>query len=306
MKTFGRRLALLLLPLALLLSMALVLFSACDDQPQDPPDDPNSEYAFVFTGTGETASGRTFNFTMTGSKEDDSLEIVAQENRAIRVDGRYELLEGKGYKIYVNDTSGANGYARYNDATDNFTITLSLVIGNYGTVPVEFTYHDPDFAYDGIGITEPDPPLFENCVTIGAAVGDGFGSITCTVDGTFSATATTGGGWIETRTGTYEYDAENDKYLFTFDDAVFATFDTYDPQLWQPNDYRVEAIGPVDRSDTPTREEIASEYDMFNNTYEAVWSEEHGYYWMEYQSIWRFANNMGWIVDMFATYTPAE
>ncbi len=211
--------------LALALALTMLL-SGCGPQeeggspsaatPTPTPAADSGDYEFIFTGaSSDFAGGRTMNVTVYGLKdENNSIELRVAEYPQILIDGYYTYVEGKGYKLYFNDASSAFVYTQFHPEDNTFTFRYTLDMGDtLGSARVAFTCQDDAFAaeYDGEGLGRT-PPTFVGTV---AGVGGGAVSLVCREDGTFDTAAlsnTFGGG----RTGTWEYDEENDQYLFHF------------------------------------------------------------------------------------------
>lgn len=65
------------------------------------------DYEFVFSGSVETNTGRTFTLALTGNKdEEQTLDLTVQEMPALSIDGNWTFTENKGYKIFLNDANG--------------------------------------------------------------------------------------------------------------------------------------------------------------------------------------------------------
>ena len=186
-------------------------------------------HAFVFTGTTESNTGRTLNISILGEKDSDALAVEIKELPLLELGGRYEFVENKGYKIYLNDGNDTFAYAQYDPATKDFSMPCYIDMGSYGMQKVNFTYHDEDFAasYDGVGLGKT-PPAFLMTHGWGGGVQEGSGKLACNEDGTVSASATCAAGIFVTRTGTWTYDEANDRYEIVFSEP-------YDLSDMEPN-----------------------------------------------------------------------
>lgn len=188
---------------------------------------PAGDFEFVFSGTVETNTGRNFTLEMTGNKDDgQTLDLTVKEMPALSLTGRWSFVEGKGYKVYLDDASGTFAYTRYNPETQTYSVMFDYDLGNFGQPRAVLTYADPAFAeaYDGEGLGRK-PPMF-------ALTGYttykhyGYGSLICAEDGTASASLTnTGAGWYFNRTGTWVYDEAANEYVIQFTDATISLSD---------------------------------------------------------------------------------
>lgn len=188
---------------------------------------PAGDYEFVFTGTVETNTGRTFTLEMNGNKDDaQSLTLTVKEMPALSMTGHWVFVENKGYKVYLDDTLGTYAYSRYNPDTKTYSVMFDYDLGNFGQPRAVLTYSDPDFAnsYDGVGLGTK-PPIF-------ALTGYttykhySYGSLVCSEDGTVSATLTnTGAGWYFNRSGNWVYDEAADEYVIEFTDSTISLTD---------------------------------------------------------------------------------
>lgn len=94
---------------------------------------PQGDYEFVFTGTVETATGRTFTLDMIGNKDEgQTLNLTVKEMPALNLTGTWTFTEGKGYKVFLDDANGTFAYSRYNPDTETFSLTFDYDMGNFG------------------------------------------------------------------------------------------------------------------------------------------------------------------------------
>lgn len=186
-----------------------------------------SAYEFVFAGTVETSTGRTFTLDMTGNKdESQTLNLTVKEMPALNLTGHWTFEENKGYKVFLDDDKGTFAYSRYNPDTQEFTLTFDYDMGNFGQPRAVLTYPDAEFAsvYDGVGLGRK-PPIFavEGYTTYSHY---SYGTVLCAEDGTVSAKFTnTGAGWYFNRSGNWTYDEVNDQYDIVFNDSTISLTD---------------------------------------------------------------------------------
>ena len=159
-----------LAPLVVYAAIALVMFcghfmntqtAAGPKEESSTPVD-TSAYEFVFNGTVETNTGRTFTLDMAGNKDEgQTLSLAVKEMPALNLSGRWTFTENKGYKIFLDDANGTFMYSRYNPDSKEFTVTFDYDMGNFGQPRAVLTYSDEAFAaqYDGVGLGRK-PPSF--------------------------------------------------------------------------------------------------------------------------------------------------
>lgn len=196
-----------------ILSAALVLglgvgIAGCGPT-ETPEPDPGggedlSQYEFVFSGEGDFSQNggqeRHLNIEVYGN-EDESVVLRVEQLPQIQIYGTWVLVENKGYKIYFEDAASTYVYCAYDESAGTHSFHYSCDFGTVGTTEVTFTYSDPDFEYDGVGLGA-HPPIV-------AGQGRSSGTtLTCNEDGTVV---------VGSRTGTWEYLEETDQYHFTFD-----------------------------------------------------------------------------------------
>lgn len=195
---------------------SLVVFGGCSPRSSEIDDggggEPETDYEFVFTGSAEFNTGE-LNVTVYGNT-DGTITLSVAEYPQVRLSGTWVLYENEeavvgyaGYKIYFNDDVSSYEYCRFDETTSTFTFSYQLDLGSViGSASVSFSYVDTDFVYDGIGLG-PKPPVF--------TANDGE-LLTCNEDGTFVS------GY---RTGTWDYDEEENKYIFEFENgyALYST-----------------------------------------------------------------------------------
>lgn len=210
--------------LALSLALTLVLGGCTSQEPVGGVSAPtpttaqaadNSEYEFVFTGaSSDFEGGRTMNVSICGLRDEAcSLELRVVEFPQILIEGHYVFVEGKGYKLYFEDASSAFVYTQFHPEDNAFTFKYTLDAGSLGSARIAFACQDEAFAaeYDGEGLGRT-PPTFTGTV---AGVGGGTVTLVCGEDGTFT-TAAVDNGFNGGRTGTWEYDETDDRYLLHF------------------------------------------------------------------------------------------
>lgn len=187
----------------------------------------SGDYEFLFSGTVEANTGRTFTLEMTGNKDEgQTLDLTVKEMPALSMTGRWAFVEGKGYKVFLDDASSTFAYARYNTDTQTYSVMFDYDLGNFGKPRAVLTYEDKEFAgqYDGIGLGRK-PPVFalEGYDTYKHY---GYGVVSCAEDGTVNATLTnTGAGHYLNRTGTWTYDESADEYIISFTDDTISLTD---------------------------------------------------------------------------------
>ena len=288
----AKKLAALLLGLLLVCGLAIGI-AACAPKDLVPPDPDTGEtelpegVEFIFTGEGTASTGRTLTFEITGNQDaEKTLLVTVQELPALRLSGTWAFVEGKGYKIYLNDASKTLKYTKYDAAEENFYFNCNVDVGSYGTVNVDFTFEDADFAdeYDGVGLGM-EPPIFATEGYAGGAVGF-TGTLGCTEDGTFSTADT----WNESRTGTWAYDEEADAYIFTFDEASTDVFyDIYlgrvEAGVWTTFTYKPWRSTEVP-AENLTKEQL-DELNWFRDPVVCAWDEEMGCYYGEMAVLWK-------------------
>lgn len=206
-------------PIAIMLSTVSLLtaslsLTACDGHKDPEPPPVESRYEFEFKGvSSDFEGGRTLNVTIYGNKDaEKTVALRVEEYPQILIEGNYVYVEGKGYKIYFKDATSAYVYSQFDDSTDTFSFNYTLDVGSLGSARMKFTYTDTSFVYDGEGLGRT-PPTF---IGTGSGVGSDTVQLICNEDGTFTSTPVTNkyGG---TRTGTWEYDKNSDRYLLHFD-----------------------------------------------------------------------------------------
>lgn len=214
----------------LMLCMPLSLLAACAPDNPDTPK-PSVDYEFVFEGGGLFSDGVTYHVSIYGNKDaNQSFTLHVDEMPILTLTGNWVLEQGKGYKLYFNDTNKSFAYSRFNEDTKEFTLKYNLNLGGgQGMSKVVLTCKDEAFAeeYDGVGLP-PLPPTFS---------GHGWNKtnkydcvLYCYEDGTcLSVTNRTG---VPNRSGTYTYDAEKNQYSFEFEDER----DNYLPDYFEKDE----------------------------------------------------------------------
>ena len=210
----GMRKSLGVLLAILMLCMPLALVAGCDGKGEDKPG-PTGDYEFVFEGGGVFDDGVNYHVTVYGNK-DESLSLHVAEMPTLSMSGHWVFVENKGYKLYFNDAQESFAYARYDTATEEFTVKYSLNLGGgQGNAKVTLTCKDEAFAaeYDGIGLP-PLPPTFTGHGWNGTNRHDCI--LYCYEDGTCKSVTNKAG--VPDRMGTYTYDEETNVYSFEFED----------------------------------------------------------------------------------------
>ena len=210
------------LPVVLTLVMMLVLLSGCSiTSSQQVQLGENDE--FIFSGSMKANNGRTLTLKVTGDKRDGSLLMTVDEMKAMSLTGHYVKVEGKGYKIYLDDVADTFAYTQYDTKTRTMSFKCNVNMGSYGTERVEFTMYDSAFAkeYDGVGLGKT-PPVFTMEGWIGGVIND-FGTLGCNEDGTI----TISDGWVLPREGTWYYDEAKNAYVIEFTEKTFDLLESY-------------------------------------------------------------------------------
>lgn len=281
--TKTKKLFILLAPLVVYAVIAAVMVgmhfansqpAAADAGPETSA--PQGDYEFVFTGTVETATGRTFTLDMTGNKdEEQTLNLTVKEMPALNLTGTWTFTEGKGYKIFLDDANGTFAYSRYNPDTKSYSLTFDYDMGNFGQPRVVLTYLDEDFAaeYDGVGLGRK-PPVF-SLTGYTTYQHYGYGTLLCAEDGTVSASLTnTGAGWYFNRSGTWTYDEAADEYVIVFTDSTISLTDgNFDIHEDPAGDYILWTKFPVGAEEPEYGthllvSELQDTYQLFTDPYE--------------------------------------
>lgn len=179
---------------------------------------------FVFEGAATFSNGVDYSIVITGyADEEQSFLLTVKEMPILEMGGTWVMVEGKGYKLYLNDAGGTYVYTSYNVATQSFTAKVPVNLGGgFGNATVVMTCKDGGFAaqYDGIGLP-PHPPTFTGHGLGGTKGNSSYDcSVICREDGTCVAVTDKTG--IPDREGTYTYDAETNVYSFEFADETEA------------------------------------------------------------------------------------
>lgn len=263
---------------------------------------PEGDFEFVFSGTVTTDTGREFTLFLTGSdgSEDEEgddaeqadgtraaegeAELIVSEMRALSVDGTWQYVENKGYKIYLEDANNTYMYSRYNEETKQFTVTFNCSLGNFGQPRAQLSYTDESFAevYDGEGLGLK-PPTF-NLAGYNTYNHYSYGTLMFNEDNTLSVNVTnTGAGWYFSRVGFWEYDEDANVYTYWFTDNTISLTDGnmgirgQEPDTyvnWTKNVYE----GKTDEEGNPVIETEFNthlDYDEFVNDYHLFTGEEY-------------------------------
>lgn len=233
---------------------------------QETEEQEEQNYRFLFRGEGDFQDGNTYHTVITGSLEDETFELLIEELPALALNGTYVFEEGKGYKLYFEDSDSQYVYSQYDTDTKEFSFKYNLNLGEaLGVTRVEYVCKDEAFAetYDGIGLGKV-PPVF---------TGHGYGGyaakfdldckLTCFEDGTavLNGEAVVP---IETRKGTYTYDEENNVYHITLSEQAYTDARRTDDGKYQCVDGLENIIG-VDNPSAET--EFVTVYDPETDTY---------------------------------------
>lgn len=210
--------------LAAVLAFVFVCLSCAACVPTSVPG-PSDSYEFVFNGTGVFADGNEYDIVIHGNDDaGKTFRLGVDQIPALELDGTWVFVEGKGYKLYFNDTSETYVYTRYDPQTKEFSFQYTLNLsGGLGEAKVKMTAKDEAFAaeYDGKGLPA-HPPTFT-----GVGWGGGSGTmavastLVCNEDGTCISIASETG--APNRTGTWTYDEARNVYSFVFDDETYPT-----------------------------------------------------------------------------------
>lgn len=304
-----RKLGWKMMVLALMGAMVIGIFSGCGnkeendrtvaDAPESTVQEADEEaqetieaepmddiYEFVFTGSGEDRDGNKFTITLLG-KEDGSVEAQSEEIPTLLLEGNWEFVENKGYKITLDD--GWNYPVicpSYNTQTSEFSFNFNLSMVDY-----TFTYKDEEFAdhYDGVGLEEL--PTFA-CTgwchdnTLLPATLRLYEDGTCRVQSDFSVPIMDMG-----RKGTWSYNEETNTYVFDFEQDQWEHALTYEED--GVVSYR-HYLGPNDEYE---HWPVADGPKEFTSHVESVYDEATQTYTIEFSAICCS------VVDWTGTYT---
>lgn len=277
---------------------------------------PQGDYAFVYTGTTETATGRTFTLELLGNEDaEQTLNLTVKEMPALNLNGRWSFEEGKGYKIYLDDANGTFAYSRYNPETMVSSIMFDYDMGNFGQPRVTLTCLDEEFAaqYDGIGLGRKSPVFSLTGYTTYQHYG--YGTLLCAEDGTVSASLTnTGAGWYFNRSGRWTYDEEADEYIIVFTDSTISLTDgNFDIHEDPEGDYISWTRFPVgaEEPEYGTRllvSELQETYQLFTDPYEyrAVYDEATNSYQIAIEAQYNWGLGHGDIVSFWGAASLAD
>ena len=265
---------------ALLLLGGIAGLTGCSPSPGAviTPAPTESPYEFVFTGSGQGTNGRTFNVTIAGEKDEAKNVAVSVEGQpAMAMTGRWDFVEGKGYKVYLNDAGSTFAYSQYDPETKSFRLRCTVDFGTYGKPTIDFTYEDAAFAevYDGEGLGKT-PPKFTIEGWAGGVV-QTFGTLACQEDGTISITDD----WSAPRAGRWEYDEADDRYVITFTENPFIEepFSEMEECVWKRMNCGREGAITLTQADL-------EKYNYFMGPVYAEYDESVGGYYMEIQLAW--------------------
>lgn len=202
------------------LSLCASAFTACGGSNAD-----DGDWEFVFAGSGVFADGNEYNAVIRGNKdEDQTFVLTIEELPALELGGTWVLVEGKGYKLYFDDSGNSYSYSYYDTDTSTFSLKYTLNLsGGLGSAKINFMFRDEAFAsvYDGEGLP-PHPPTF-TATGYGnlAALTPYYFTLICNEDGTCVSVPARAD--IDKRNGTYTYDEESNVYSFEFEDQEYTS-----------------------------------------------------------------------------------
>ncbi len=275
------------------------------------------ETQFAFTGK-TTIADKEYNVTVYGYKDDDkSVSVRIKELPTAELGGNWAFVEGKGYKLYFDDTNSTVAYTKYDTATQSYSFDYRLNIGdtNGGSGKVSFTYKDEAFAssYDGIGLGYAPPQFNGHSSYVGAvfALHESVKCVlTCYEDGTCTSVSTNEVKFASPRNGTWSYDAATNQYTFTFEDEPFAVNTTDGSSYWE---FKGEVGASMDEAaahwnvfDPATSWWVSrkvTDPSEFTNTYKTVYDEETNTYYLCFEH--GFAG-FGEFADRYVSWCPDE
>ncbi len=254
------------------------------NQGKEPSDESNkggvtdkNEYEFEFVGTGTDAEGKELTIKIVGNKDSEqTISAESEDIPTLLLEGTWELVENKGYKISIDD--GWNYpvvYTKYDTEKKEFSFDLSLSMVDY-----TFVYQDEAFAsvYDGEGLKAL--PTFA-CTgwchdnTLLPATLRLYEDGTCRVQSDYSVPIMEMG-----RTGKWSYDETDNKYIFDFDEDQWEHCLTYEED--GVVSYR-HYLGPNDEYEHWPTAEGAKEFKPAH--VESVYDESVGTYTIEFSAI---------------------
>lgn len=277
---------------------------------------PQGNFEFVYTGSVETATGRTFTLNLTGNQdEEQTLNLTVTEMPALNLGGRWSFEEGKGYKIFLDDASGTFAYSRYDVETQTSSLMFDYDMGNFGQPRVTLTCQDEEFAaqYDGVGLGRK-PPVF-SLTGYTTYQHYGYGTLLCAEDGTATASLTnTGAGWYFNRSGEWSYDEAADEYVIKFTDATISLTDgNFDIHQDPGGDYIVWTKFPVGASEPEYGthllvSELEETYQLFTDPYEyrAQYDQATGSYQIAIEAQYNWGLGHGDIVSFSGAASLAD
>lgn len=326
MKRSPKKLIIILAPLVVYAVIALVMVGNSFMNRQSTASTPNTEasepaidasaYEFVFNGTVETSTGRTFTLNMMGNQDaEQTLSLAVKEMPALNLSGRWTFTEGKGYKMFLDDANSTFMYSRYNPDTKEFAVTFDYDMGNFGQPRAVLTYADEAFAaeYDGEGLG-PKPPAFalEGYTTYSHY---SYGTLSCAEDGTVSANLTnTGAGWYFNRTGTWTYDEAADQYDIVFNDQTISLTDgNFDIHADDGGDYILWTKYTRDSAEPEYQipllvSELQDTYQLFTDpyVYHAQYDESKNGYYIEIEAQYNWGLGHGDLVTFSGYASRAD
>ena len=205
-----------------------LFYNANKDKTSQKNDVKEEDYEFIFNGS-TTIANQNYNVNLYGIKDkNQSISLKIKELPIAELTGNWKFVKNKGYKIYFDDANGSFAYTKYNVETKNFTFNYTLNIGdtNGGSGKVNFSYKDIDFfnEYDGEGLGNVPPTFFGYTTYIGAmfALGEPMQCVlTCYEDGSCVSLSTNEVKFASERKGTWEFNSNENKYTFNFENEPF-------------------------------------------------------------------------------------
>jgi len=324
MKLSTKKLVIVLAPLVLYAVIAIVMAcghimntpqTANDRVEAESPAD-TSTYEFVFSGTVETNTGRTFTLDMTGNKDEgQTLSLTVKEMPALNMTGRWTFTESKGYKIFLDNALGTFAYSRYNPETKQFTVMFDYDMGNFGQPRAVLTYTDEEFAaeYDGIGLGRRPPSFALEGYSSGKHYS--YGTLSCADDGSVYVSLTnTGAGWYFDRSGTWTYNEASDEYDIVFTDKTISLTDgNFDIHEDEGGDFinwtKYTKDSPEPEYGIPLLvSELEDTYHLFTDpyVYHAQYDEAKDSYYIEIEAQWNWGLGHGDLITFSGYASRAD
>ncbi len=304
--------------LALLLCLSFVLTgcgqSSLGNSSGETQKEDDSQYEFEFTGSTEI-QGTEYHSTIYGN-EDSTFALRIEELPTAEMTGTWTFVDGKGYKLYFDDTNSSFRYTKYDPETKQFSFNYKLDLGdtNGGSGDIQFVYEDADFAnqYDGEGLG-PMPPVFNGYTTyMGAMVALGEPmkcTLTCYEDGTCTSVSSNEVKFASPRNGTWSFDEESNTYTFEMEPEPFegAAYWKFTKPVGTPLEDAAEhwtIMGGEEGSQPECYwESVPVEEPYTNNTFTTEYDEETNTYYLLMEHGLSGANEYA---DRYFAYTPEE